>query len=88
MAVAAGEELTLLPLPVAGLVSPQPYEDVAARSKALGDALIWAGCQLNHAFMMLSLLALVVLPELHVSNKGLVGVSESGCGFVDPFEHT
>jgi hypothetical protein len=32
--------------------------------------------------------ALVVLPELHVSDKGLVGVSESGFGFVEPFEHT
>jgi hypothetical protein len=28
----------------------------------------------------------VVLPELHVSDKGLVGVSESGFGFVDPIE--
>ncbi|MDF2703065.1 MAG: hypothetical protein K0S10_2011 [Rubrobacteraceae bacterium] len=34
-----------------------------------------------------SLLALVVLPELHVSDKGLVGASESGFGCVDPFEY-
>lgn len=87
VAVAAGEELTLLPLPVAGLMSPEPYEDVAERSKAIGEALVRAGCRLDYAFMTLSFLALVVQPELHVSDRGLVGVSESGYGFVDLFEH-
>jgi adenine deaminase len=85
LAVATGDELTLLPLPVAGLMSPEPYEEVAEKSKAIGEALARAGCRLNYAFMTLSLLALVVLPELHVSDKGLVGVSESGFGFVDRF---
>lgn len=87
VAVATAEDLTLLPLPVAGLMSPEPYEEVAEQSKAIGEALLRAGCGLNYAFMTLSLLALVVLPELHVSDKGLVGVSESGFAFVDPFEH-
>src|SRR3712207_8827269 len=64
VAVATEEELTLLPLPVAGLMSPEPYEEVAQRSKAIGEALARAGCRLNYAFMTLSLLALVVLPEL------------------------
>jgi adenine deaminase len=86
VAVAARGELTLLPLPVAGLMSPEPYEEVAQRSKAIGAALAGAGCRLNYAFMTLSLLALVVLPELHISDKGLVGVGEKGFGFVDPFE--
>jgi adenine deaminase len=88
LAVATGDELTLLPLPVAGLMSPEPYEEVAEKSKAIGEALARAGCRLNYAFMTLSLLALVVLPELHVSDKGLVGVSESGFGFVAPFERS
>jgi len=83
VAVATGEGLTLLSLPVAGLMSPEPYEEVAVRSKAIGEALLKAGCRLNYAFMTLSLLALVVLPELHVSDKGLVGVNERGFGFVD-----
>jgi adenine deaminase len=86
VAVATEEELTLLPLPVAGLMSPEPYEEVAERSKAIGEALLKAGCRLNYAFMTLSLLALVVLPELHVSDKGLVGVDERGFGFVDLIE--
>src|SRR3712207_142949 len=86
VAVATGEELTLLPLPVAGLMSPEPYEEVAQRSKAVGEALVRAGCRMNYAFMTLSLLALVVLPELHVSDKGLVEVGEGGFGFVDLIE--
>ncbi len=83
VAVATREELTLLPLPVAGLMSPEPYEEVAQRSKAIGEALDKAGCHLNYAFMTLSLLALVVLPKLHVSDKGLVEVGEGGFGFVN-----
>ncbi len=86
VAVATQNELTLLPLPVAGLLSPEPYEEVAERSREVGEALVRAGCRLNYAFMTLSLLALVVLPELHVSDKGLVGVDDSGFGLVDTLE--
>ena len=86
VAVATRDELTLLPLPVAGLMSPEPYETVAERSNAIGEALLKAGCRLNYAFMTLSFLALVVLPELHVSDKGLVGVGEEGFGFVELVE--
>jgi adenine deaminase len=88
VAVATGEETTLLALPVAGLMSPEPYEEVAKRSEAVVAALREAGCTLDHAFMTLSFLALVVLPELHLSDKGLVGVSEEGFGFVDLFDES
>ena len=86
MAFVTRERLTLLPLPVAGFMSPEPCEEVVERSKAIGEALLEAGCPLNYAFMTLSLLALFVLPELHVSDKGLVGVSESGFEFVTLIE--
>jgi adenine deaminase len=36
--------------------------------------------------MTLSFLALVVLPELHISDKGLVEVGEGGFGFADLIE--
>jgi adenine deaminase len=68
---------------VAGPMTPQPYEEVAEKSEAVGKALRDAGCTLNNAFITLSFLALVVLPELHLSDKGLVGVNEEGFGFVD-----
>jgi adenine deaminase len=86
IAIATDEGLTMLSLPVAGLMSPEPYEEVAERSRAIGEALFRAGCRLNYAFMTLSLLALVVLPKLHVSEKGLVRVSEEGFGFVGLIE--
>jgi adenine deaminase len=86
VAVASEEGMTLLPLPVAGLMSPEPYEEVARKSRAIEEALRKAGCSLDHAFMTLSFLALVVLPELHISDKGLVRVSEEGFDFVDLIE--
>lgn len=73
----------LLPLPIAGLMSPEPYEDVAHMSKAVSEALAEAGCDLNYAFMTLSLLALVVIPELRLSDKGLVKVGADGFSLVD-----
>ena len=86
VAVATEEGTTLLALPVAGLMSPEPYEEVAERSEAVVAALREAGCTLDHAFMTLSFLALVVLPELHLSDKGLVRVGEEGFSFVDLFD--
>jgi adenine deaminase len=83
VAVVTESDTTLLPLPVAGLLSAEPYEVVAGRSRAVGEALVRAGCTLNYAFMTLSLLALVVLRELHVSDKGLVEVGEDGFGLVE-----
>lgn len=80
IAVATEDGVTLLALPVAGLMSTEPYEVVAERSRAIGEALAKAGCSLNYAFMTLSLLALVVLRRLHASDKGLVEVGETGFG--------
>lgn len=75
----------LLPLPIAGLMSPEPFERVAELSRAVSAALVRAGCTLNYAFMTLSLLSLVVLPELHLSDKGLVRVDPSGFKLVELF---
>ena len=86
VAVVTEAETILLALPVAGLMSPEPYEEVAARSEAIVEALGKAGCTLDHRFMTLSFLALVVLPELHLSDKGLVRVSEEGFDLVDLFD--
>ena len=86
VAVVTEKARILLALPVAGLMSPEPYEEVAGRSEAIVEALREAGCTLENVFMTLSFLALVVLPELHLSDKGLVRVSEEGFGFVDLFD--
>ncbi|MEO0692343.1 MAG: adenine deaminase [Pseudomonadota bacterium] len=69
-----GEELALVELPIAGLMSDSPAADVAARAQKLGAAMVACGCTLNNAYMQHSLLALVVIPELRISDLGLVDV--------------
>lgn len=70
-----GEELALVELTIAGLMSDRPAREVADKAQALVAAMIDCGCTLNNAYMQHSLLALVVIPELRISDKGLVDVS-------------
>lgn len=63
-------------LPIAGLMSDEPVKTVAGKAAALLAALRQCGCGLNNANMQLSLLALVVIPELRMSDRGLVDVNE------------
>ncbi|WP_121061008.1 adenine deaminase [Chachezhania antarctica] len=69
-----GAEQALVELPIAGLMSDSPARDVAAKAQALGEAMVATGCSLNNAYMQHSLLALVVIPELRISDKGLIDV--------------
>jgi len=68
----AGERLAMLELPVAGLVSEEPVEVVAKKVKALENAWSELGCTMKAPFMTLSLISLPVLPELRITDKGLV----------------
>ncbi len=68
------EELALVELPIAGLMSDSPASDVAAKAQQMVEAMQACGCQLNNAYMQHSLLALVVIPELRISDLGLVDV--------------
>lgn len=72
VAVKDGEVIALLPLPIAGLMSEQPVEQVAAMVEKLDQAWKELGCPLVSPFMTMALLALAVLPELRLTNKGLV----------------
>ncbi|MCR9127130.1 MAG: adenine deaminase [Rhodobacteraceae bacterium] len=69
-----GAEQALVELPIAGLMSDRPAADVAASADRLIAAMQEAGCILNNAYMQHSLLALVVIPELRISDLGLVDV--------------
>ena len=69
-----GEELALVELPIAGLMSDSPATEVAAKAQNMVDAMETCGCSLNNAYMQHSLLALVVIPELRISDLGLVDV--------------
>jgi len=71
-----GQELALVELPIGGLMSDQPAAEVAARAAKMIGAMVACGCNLNNAYMQHSLLALVVIPELRISDLGLVDVTK------------
>ena len=71
-----GQELALVELPIGGLMSDQPAAEVAARAAKMIEAMFACGCNLNNAYMQHSLLALVVIPELRISDLGLVDVTK------------
>lgn len=70
-----GQEIALVELPIAGLMSDERAEIVAAKAARLVEAFAECGCHLHNAYMQLSLLALVVIPELRISDLGLVDVT-------------
>jgi len=67
--------LASIPLPIAGLMSDRPVKTVAEQAEALHDALRSCGCSLNNAFMPFSFLALPVIPEVRLTDLGLVDVA-------------
>jgi len=74
--VAGGRELALVELPIAGLMSEERAEIVAEKSEKLVEAMRACGCTLNNAVMQHMFLALPVIPELRVSDLGLVDVTK------------
>jgi adenine deaminase len=71
-----GEEIALVEMPIAGLMSDERAEVVADKAARMVQAFRDCGCMLNNAFMQLSLLALVVIPDLRISDMGLVDVNQ------------
>ena len=67
-----GEVIGLLELPIAGLMSELPAEEIAQKVELLGEAWKELGCNLVSPFMTMALLSLAVLPELRLTNRGLV----------------
>lgn len=72
IAVEKSRILALVELPVAGLMSDRPVQEVAAKVEKLSEAWRRLGCVMTHPFMTMSLLALPVLPELRITDKGLI----------------
>ena len=65
-----------LPLPIAGLMSQEPVYAVRERLDKLLEVARDFGTTLNDPFMVLSFLALPVIPELKITDKGLVDVKQ------------
>ncbi len=75
-----------LPLEIGGIMTNKPVDVVAAEYKSI-DALTHAnGCPLHAPFMTMSFMALLVIPELKIGDKGLFDITSPN-GFVDLFEN-
>ncbi len=70
-----GRVLAELPLPVAGLMSLEPFEAVRDRLEALRAAAKSLGVGLQEPFLQLAFLALPVIPALKITDRGLVDVT-------------
>ena len=74
VAVADGEVLAELPLPIAGLMSDRPCEEVDKQLRHLRQATNGMGCALPEPLLQLAFLPLPVIPHLKLTDKGLVDV--------------
>lgn len=74
--VRQGEIIGQVELPIAGLMSNERAEIVTEKTSTVLEGFRACGCTLNNPNMQLSLLALVVIPELRISDMGLVDVTK------------
>jgi len=72
VAVNHGKVRAALALPIAGLVSDRPLKEVIERIAALNAAARAMGCELEAPFMTLSFLSLSPIPELKLTDQGLI----------------
>jgi adenine deaminase len=72
VAIVDGKVEAALPLPIAGLVSDQPLETVIEKIAELNSAAARLGCKLDAPFMTLSFMSLSPIPELKLTDQGLV----------------
>lgn len=75
VAVAEGGTLAKIPLEVGGLMSRLSLGELTAELEELARASAAMGCSLDEPFMSLSFLALPVIPELKLTDRGLVDVN-------------
>jgi adenine deaminase len=77
-AVEEEKVLALLKMPIAGLMSDLSVQEVAAELSKLSEAWVTLGSPLASPFMTMSLLSLVVIPEIRITDKGIIDVSTNG----------
>jgi len=76
LAIACDGEITArLALPIAGLMSDRPLAEIGRGWEHIRYEAQQLGCQLREPFMHLSFLALPVIPELKMTDRGLVDVN-------------
>ena len=75
-AVADKKPIARLPLPIAGLMSPEPVKKIREHLDQLIKASQSLGSRLKDPYMTLSFLALPVIPELKITDMGLIDVKQ------------
>ena len=75
-AVDSGHVMAKLSLPVAGLMSDLPADEVASKVEALDRSAQKLGTKIEKPFHVLSFMPLAVIPELRITDKGLVDVNK------------
>ena len=70
-----GKTLAHLKLPIAGLMSDKPYQQVKENILELENAAKKIGCKISDPFMSMAFLSLSVIPELKITDKGLIDVN-------------
>jgi adenine deaminase len=76
VAVRNGKVFAEVPLPIGGLMSDKPLDYVVERLQKIDQAVKDLGVMIEHPFGTLSFLALPVIPELKLTDKGLVDVNQ------------
>ena len=79
LVVSDGEKIIAsFALPIAGLMSYLPPEKVASNLAMMENAASGLGVKISHPFMVLSFLCLSVIPELRITDKGLIDITRGG----------
>lgn len=79
-----GKVLSKLPLPIAGLMSDKPFDYVLEKCDELNKVSHSIGCKIEDPFMTMGFLALPVIPELRITDKGIFDTNS--CKFIDIFD--
>jgi len=78
LVVKDGAVIAAVEMPIAGLMSDERSDAVAAKAERVLAAFRACGCAMHNANIQVSFLALVVIPELRISDLGLVDVTKFG----------
>ena len=75
IAIASGGKVVdYLPMPIAGVMSSQPMTEVAEKMEKMSNFLKEAGCEFEKPLNTLLFLTFVTLPEIRITDRGLVDV--------------
>ncbi len=75
VAVADGEVIGSCPLPVAGIMSDRPWEEVRDQAAAVDAAAASLGCAIHAPFMIMAFVGLAGVPDLGLTERGLIDVA-------------